>query len=497
MKPSTRLFNLIRSLSPTEHRYFRLFAQRHKKGDNNLHLQLFDAIHQQKTYDEPALKEHFKGTSFGKSLGFPKSNLYDQVLRSLQSYHYESEPPFQFRSAQDKIELLRQRGLYKQGLRILDKALSQAEKLMQASTVLQLLRTKRELLLRVYGSDVLSQIALVAGQEQAWEEIFQSEQLTIRLRDSLLVILQGVRRKTQARDEQHLITIRLELDQLHATKEMSFQAKVSLFQADAYYYHLMDDFGEVHAAYQKAVSLWKENPHQIEAQPERHISTIGAWLNSKALVGDYDNLLLEIQNWRTQSGGKESDLARIFKITYPLELFIYLNSQQFSKAISISKEITAGLKRYDSYLSPNIKITLYYNLVVMHWLGQYPQGGLTWVNRILQMEAGEIRKDIQAITPLVEKILHFELGNTAILESWFRSFDYKRKKKAPISQLENILFELLKSLLQNVASQQSYLQKFLSELDAYAQQGQVSKLGLNEMQIWAHQKLINGNIPAN
>ena len=488
MQPSPRLFNLIQSLTPSEKRYFQLFAQRHKKGNSNLYLKLFQAIHQQKAYNEPALKEQFTGTSFGKNLAFPKSNLYDQVLRSLQSFHFEKSNQALFRSALDKIELLIQRGLHQQGLRILNKTLPQAEKLEFSSMILQMIRLKRELLLRLQGPNVLSAVALLSGQEQAWEQIFQDEQLAIRLRDSVLIILQEVRRKTQIKNEAHLLNIRKELDALHNSESISFQGKVALYQADAHYYHLTDDFPKVHTAYDALVNFWDQHPHQISDNPDRHANAISAWLYSKILIGEVDEALEEIRKWRGQEGLKESQAAKIFKTTYPLELFTYLNSKQFAKGIALSPEIASGVKKYKRYLSPNIQLALYYNMVIMHLLGNQPTGGLHWVNQILIMDAGEIRKDIQTIAPLFEKILHYESGNLDLLDSWFRSLDYRRKKKSSVSQMENIFARLIKSLLEETSSTSDCYRRFLEELKAYSKLPKVSKTGLQEMEMWVEGK---------
>lgn len=489
MQPSPRLHKLIQSLSPTEQRYFKLFAQRHKKGGENLYLKLFNAIHRQKSYDEPAIKDRFQGTSFGKSLAFPKSNLYDQVLRSLQAYHFEKSKQAYFRSAQDKVELLIMRGLYQQGLRILNKAMAKAEEFEQANTVLQMMRVKRELLLRLHGPNVLSQIALLAGQEQAWEKVFQAEQLAIRLRDSLLIILQEVRRKTQAKNESHLMDLRKELDDLHTIEKMSFQGKVALFQADAHYYHLMDEFHQVHTAYDSLVKLWKRHPHQVADNPSRYANAVSAWLYSKAQIDEFDEALSEIQKWRSQEGLDEAHQARVFKITFPLELFIYLNSGQFTKAIEITPDISDGLKKFKSYLSPNVQLALYYNLVLMHLLGGKPKGGLHWANRILQMDAGEIRKDIQAITPLLEKILHYELGNFEVLESWFRAVDYRQRKNTLLPQLDQIILKLLKGLLDGDKLEKECYREFLTQLREFASLPKVSKIGLTELELFAKGKL--------
>ena len=51
-KNSDQLFQLIQSLSKGEKRHFKLFATRHKGGENAKFLKLFDMINAQKEYSE-------------------------------------------------------------------------------------------------------------------------------------------------------------------------------------------------------------------------------------------------------------------------------------------------------------------------------------------------------------------------------------------------------------------------------------------------------------
>ena len=64
MAKKGELFLLIKSLSRTEKRYFRMFANMNKGSAN--YLRLFDAIDKQEVYDEKTIKEEFQGETFVK-----------------------------------------------------------------------------------------------------------------------------------------------------------------------------------------------------------------------------------------------------------------------------------------------------------------------------------------------------------------------------------------------------------------------------------------------
>jgi len=85
--PSIKLYNLIKSLSGPEKRYFKIFVgTRNQK--NNKYLLLFDGIDAQEAFNEEALKLKVYGTSDIQSRKYSelKAYLYDLILRSLQAY---------------------------------------------------------------------------------------------------------------------------------------------------------------------------------------------------------------------------------------------------------------------------------------------------------------------------------------------------------------------------------------------------------------------------
>jgi len=77
--PSNKLFNLVKSLSGSEKRYFNIYAN-NKWGDRqNKYLKLFTAIDQQKEFDEEALKrEIYKDEKF-------ESRKYSELKRTKQN----------------------------------------------------------------------------------------------------------------------------------------------------------------------------------------------------------------------------------------------------------------------------------------------------------------------------------------------------------------------------------------------------------------------------
>ena len=57
MKTSDNLFKLVKSLSKSEKGYFKKYANFHVRNEQNNYTKIFDAIDNQKEYDEKKRKE--------------------------------------------------------------------------------------------------------------------------------------------------------------------------------------------------------------------------------------------------------------------------------------------------------------------------------------------------------------------------------------------------------------------------------------------------------
>ena len=104
MKPSTELFHLIKSLSKSEKRYFKLSSAL-QSGDKN-YLKLFEAIELQEEYNEDSIKEQFKAETFIKHLPSEKNHLYNLILKSLRGFYADNSAASILQEHLRNIELL-------------------------------------------------------------------------------------------------------------------------------------------------------------------------------------------------------------------------------------------------------------------------------------------------------------------------------------------------------------------------------------------------------
>ena len=113
------LFILVKSLSKSEKRQFKLYVGRLGVNADAKFLALFNLLDKMRTYREESILE--SGIVKKSQLSNLKAHLYKQILISLRLNPGNQNVRVQIREQLDFATILYQKGLYKQSLKILDK----------------------------------------------------------------------------------------------------------------------------------------------------------------------------------------------------------------------------------------------------------------------------------------------------------------------------------------------------------------------------------------
>mgnify|MGYP000371151749 FL=1 len=124
-KSSSKLHELIQSLTKSEKRYYKLHASFvMKNSEENQYLRLFDILERAKVYDEVKVMKELKDV---KEYFVIKNVLYSSILKSLAGLYAEKSSRMFTRSKLNEIDILFRKGLYKQGHKLIDQTKKKAE----------------------------------------------------------------------------------------------------------------------------------------------------------------------------------------------------------------------------------------------------------------------------------------------------------------------------------------------------------------------------------
>jgi hypothetical protein len=108
-----KLFRLVKSLTPAEKRYFKIFVQ-NKAERESKYSRLFDLVDAAAEFDDEKLKTKIYKSQPADGKKYPelKSYLYDLVLRSLQSFDEQHTVESRLNHLLQGVAALFKRGLY-------------------------------------------------------------------------------------------------------------------------------------------------------------------------------------------------------------------------------------------------------------------------------------------------------------------------------------------------------------------------------------------------
>ena len=121
MPKRDKLFQLVRSLSKSEKRYFSIYTQMHIKGEDNDYMKLFKEFDRQEVLDEQKIKANLEGERLLEHYAVTKSYLYDLLLKAMRSYSKHSPDKKVLDLIQD-VEFLYGKGIFDQALQLVNKA---------------------------------------------------------------------------------------------------------------------------------------------------------------------------------------------------------------------------------------------------------------------------------------------------------------------------------------------------------------------------------------
>ena len=136
------LFQLIKSLSKSEKRQFKLYANRLQSNSDTKFITLFKLLDKMNVYDEQKILQ--SKIVKREQLSNVKSHLYKQILINLRLSASTKNKRMQLREQLDYVYILYNKGLYDQSLLMLQRVKAQAEKLDDTAVVSHALEFEKE-----------------------------------------------------------------------------------------------------------------------------------------------------------------------------------------------------------------------------------------------------------------------------------------------------------------------------------------------------------------
>lgn len=451
-KTSTDLFDLIKSLNKSEKRYFKIFSSRHTIGKENNYILLFDMIESMETYDEDSIFDRFKGEAFLNKFSITKGRLYDNVLRSLDSYHSQSSIESQIFRLVHSADILYKKSLYDQCLKLLRSASKLAKKHDRFTLLLEIHLKKKKLVEnRGYMSIKEEEI------DQFWEEE-QQELGRIKQYFNLWHVksklFYQLNKNGKARNEEELETYKTHIDLIKSidTENAYFDTKYLYNHIYSAYYFSIGELENSYNYLHKNIELYKANKEKIADEPNIYYSVLTNAIFISSSIGkseESQGLLKELKEFpeKYQISTNEDLDIKIFSSSVSLELSLNNQSNDFGKSIKLATKIMEAFRLYGDKISAIRKAHINFQLSIAYFAENEFNEALRWNNEILNDKHLNKSEDLYCFALILNLIIHFELQNHRLIPYALKSVKRILNKRSNAYEFEKIFLKHINKLL--------------------------------------------------
>lgn len=420
------LFLLVKSLSQAEKRYFRRYTKLYSNQGNPKYLLLFDALLQMPAYNEASLRNRCNGEKFLSQLPAAKRHLMELLLRCLRMFREGKSIDQRIRKVLDELEVLYERGLYKNCIRRIRKAKVLAQEYDRLNLMLELFRWERRLLKKVNGEGLANGLKQLESEESNCQLRLENELQLIRVHDS------------------HFGTLpedRVLLPQ--ASPNDTFDAQLARYNLLASQAYRDGREKESQSHFKTCLEVWEAHPQQLNAHPTRYFGALQNYLASCHRACEYDDYEDQLSRIRAFPGLNSESASLIDPMVGNLELVYRLNRGQHHEALQVATDLEQRLKvRKSRGLALNLNM-IEYNLAVTYFVLDHPSECLRNLDKIIRRGRPIHKQKEYNLARLWELIVHLELGNTDLLPYLQRSVKRHFQKHPSLPVLHRVVLPKL------------------------------------------------------
>ncbi len=450
--PSDSLFRLIRKMSKSEKRNFKLFASRHSVEENN-YLKLFDAVERQRSYDETALLKKFSKEPFTNRFPITKKRLYEIVLRSLDAFHSHSSTDAQLKRELHFAEILYKKSLYNQCAKILHSAKHTALKHEKHSSLAEIHHWEKKLIEKDnylgHNEDSINRMlhedALVADRMKDFNEYWN-----IKSRLFILLNKQG-----KVRNPRELNSFKKIIDNTllrNEGKAQSHEAKYLFNHIYSAYHFGTGDYKSSYRFLKRNVELIEANPSAFKEEPNIYFSVLTNLIYVSTSLKKYNEVFELMKKLKavpeTLDTSRNEDLEiKLFSSAYSIEITLYNTLGEFEKSIALVGAIEKGLERFGEKINRLRKAYFFFNIAVAYFgAGKFSQA-LRWTNRLFSEPNIDENQDIYCFARILNLIIHIELKNDDVVPYILTSTHRYLKTRSRVYKFETVFLEFTDQLM--------------------------------------------------
>lgn len=437
------IHELIKSLSRTEKRYFKLFTQ-FQQGDKS-YLKLFDIMDKQVLYNEKMIIEKFTSKNKVSNFAAVKKYLFNQVISSVKSYGVYKDSDSVHTDLIETYKVLQFKGLHGQSEKLLKRI--KAVTLQDDAFIRHFYVLLMEYLREMFNTENPS----VSKVQQILEEkkhVFKIIENYTLVGDPFSYQRLYLRKRLYCRTKKEKDELTKLMMPVLKTSETDMMSQTALGLRSMglvdYYMAIGNpskafDVSKTYIEWRKKEGWHRKVSADILTESQQHL-----WLCVRS--GIYDGFAENMQQFKTLIDTITN--KQLFMLGYERWYnysFIYYNrTGQFTEALSFIEKEKSTMSAAGNDFSMKAKIMLWYFTAYNNYVMKDYRAALKMIQKIMNTTNEEMEEF--SFAKLLLMFIHYDLGNYELLEYQVRSFHRLLQKTERMYRCEKVLVDFFKTV---------------------------------------------------
>lgn len=442
------LHELIHSLTKSEKRYFKVFAGVDGSGKQQRYIQLFDLLSEMEIFDPERVQATMQWGNFKPAYAMAKRYLYDKILQSLSAFEKADTVTAQMVTKIEQIRILMKKGLEQQAFGKIRKARRAAFQAESWNRLLELLGEERRLLVRskekVFDPNSLFKL------NQEIEYAIRGITLVQKVKEYHYRLFSTIREHgglmgTEARNKADQLIE--ELMDLRVLEQPFLTARIHHYNVLNQYHFLLKNNRESQKMLTNILEIFEANPPILEEYKDNYLANLHNLCNRSFLTSDYElsmQILYTLQDFRSRNSIVHTLWLESY---YSLGITMVLNSGQVVENPSFLAEVLQLVENPSPRIGREFLIRMRLGLAATFFMVEEWELSLKHFQAVLMDPSHAPMHSVDRLVPIMEILVHQELGNTDWLEYRVRSYLKSGGAKSAYA-FEKIFKKFLKRSLQ-------------------------------------------------
>lgn len=444
------LFVLVKSLSKSEKRQFKLYVGRLGGNTDSKFLALFNLLEKLNKYDEASILK--SGIVKKAQLSNLKAHLYKQLLISLRLNPLHQNIRVQVREQLDFATILYHKGLYKQSLKILDKAKNMAINNEEKNIAFEIVELEK-----VIESQYITRSISSRADELTEQAKWLSIQNTIASKLSNLSLqLYGILLKTGyiKNDEEYKTITTYFNDRMpeFLLEDLGFREKLWLYKSYLWYSFLIQDFLSCYKYADKWVEMFYNNKSMIALNPVFFLKGNNYLLESLFFIkyhSKFKETLEKLEGVIHQSSLlPNEDNVTVLSFLYVAnnKLNLHFLEGSFKEGLPLVDDILKGIKQYPNRIDEHHIMVLYYKIASLYFGAGDSRKCIEYLEKIINNRSLQMREDLLCFSRILSLVAHYEVGLDYHLDVQLKSTYKFLIKMNDLHEVQKEMIKFLRSL---------------------------------------------------